>query len=70
MSHNEVVKRFKQYFNIDEHNIECWFPNGKGSVRIRLIGHGDLIFTLYSKRNWRLETVDSWLDSVKVNVQK
>ena len=36
MSHKEVYKRFELYFPYYAGDkVEAWFPNGKGSIRIR-----------------------------------
>lgn len=75
MLHKDILKRFKKIYPIDDEDIECWFPNGKGSIRIRLKKGseeskfwqgGDLILTFRSWKDWRLETVDSYLESIKI----
>lgn len=65
MPHKEVLERFKKFCNIDDVLIDRWFPNGKNSVRVRLRNHfTDLVFTFKSHNNWKLETVNSFIDSM------
>lgn len=68
MTHNEIWKKFEQMFAPGEH-VKCWFPNGKDSIRVRL-ADGDIIFTYKSKKIWKVESVDSYLESIKVVVKK
>ena len=75
MSHLKTLFLFKNIFLLDDEILE-WFPNGKDSIRIRLHDIGilpfsiskkeDLIFTAKSRTQWKLETVDSWINSKKI----
>lgn len=67
MTHVDIWKKFEQMFCPGE-RVSCWFPNGKNSIRVRLAGD-DLIFTYQSKKVWKIETVDSYLEGVKVVVK-
>jgi hypothetical protein len=67
--HVELFKVFKKVYPITDEEIKCWFTNGKNSVRVRLRIGVDLIFTYDSKKNWKIETVDSWLDDRRVEVE-
>lgn len=69
MPHKEIFNKFKEIYVIDDDDVDCWFPNGKGSVRVRSKVYGEFIFTYWSKKKWRIESVDSWLDSIKVKVK-
>ena len=69
MSHEKVWQKFKERNGLVTDLVACWFPNGKNSIRVRLVGGGDLIFTYISKKKWKLETVDSYLDGTKVEVK-
>jgi hypothetical protein len=68
MVHEKIWEKFKEHNGSVSDIVTCWFPNGKNSIRVRLRESGDLIFTYISKKKWRLETVDSYLDSTKVSV--
>lgn len=70
MVHTEIIKKFTELYPIAVDEIVCWFPNGKGSVRVRTKSYGDLIFTYETKKRWRIETVDSYLNSIKVTGEK
>ena len=49
-------------------DVWCWFPNGKNSIRLRSHTKKDFIFTYHNKNTWRFETVESFLESIKVEV--
>jgi hypothetical protein len=75
MTHKNVWEKFKECNGIVTDMVSCWFPNGKNSIRIRLKedreefkswAGNDLVFTYKSKKEWKLETVDSYLASIKV----
>lgn len=61
----DVLKKFKEIFPIKDDNIECWWPNGKNSIRVRLTNHIELVLTYSSSKKWRLETVDSFNEKEK-----
>lgn len=62
MVHNDVYKRFALYFPDYAGNlVECWFPNGKNSIRIRQKNKQEFIFTFLNDKEWRFETIDSYL---------
>ena len=63
MTHVKVYEQFKEQFPQYADRAEKWFPNGKNSIRIRMInglylGNPDLIFSYNGKKNWRLETME------------
>ena len=68
MGHDKIWNKFKECNGVLEDIVTCWFPNGKNSIRVRLRESGDLIFTYTSKKKWKLETVDSYLEDRKVEV--
>ena len=66
MVHQEVFKWFTLYFpDYAKERIECWFPNGKNSIRLRQTNKQEFIFTYNGKNNWRFETIKSFLDRKK-----
>lgn len=70
MKHEEIFKKFLELGCVKPDEVACWFPNGKGSVRVRTTeAYGDLIFTYGNKKHWRIESVDSWLDSIRREVE-
>ena len=68
MGHDKIWNKFKECNGVLEDIVTCWFPNGKNSIRVRLRESGDLIFTYTSKKKWKLETVDLYLEDRKVEV--
>ena len=67
MTHKKVWEKFKECSGSVTDIVSCWFPNGGNSIRVRLADNTDLIFTYKSKKKWKIETVDSYLDSIKVD---
>lgn len=70
MTHREVLDWFKLYFPQFAEHVEAWFPNGKNSIRIRQTNHQDFIFTYNSKKDWRFETVDSYVQQLRKEIKK
>lgn len=68
MTHSKVYREFKLRFPlISEHVVE-WFPNGKQSVRVRLIENdptSDYVFSFVGNHDWCFETVDSYIKKIK-----
>lgn len=62
MLHNELFDVFKAITHIPDDAIDCWFPNGKRSVRVRLKNGLEVILTYDSPRKWAIETKDFWLE--------
>lgn len=66
MVHTDVYKWFALYFpDYAGDRVDKWFPNGKNSIRVRQTNGQEFIFTYNSQKDWRLETVNSFLSSVK-----
>ena len=74
MTQIEVLVLFVDLFHIKT-EIDEWFPNGENSIRVRLkegvplpfnIPKVDLIFSATSRENWRLETVESFINTTLV----
>ena len=64
MLHTEVFDKFKEISHIKDESIECWFPNGRNSVRVRLRSRIELVLTYWSQLNWKLETLNSFVDDI------
>lgn len=65
MLQQEVYDVFKRYFPHTVKHVECWFPNGRNSIRIRLKNHHDFIFTYNGKDDWNFETVNCFIERIK-----
>lgn len=61
MAHREIYELFKMLFPMYEYNVTEWFPNGKGSIRVRLEKNMDFIFSYKNNKDWKFETVNSFL---------
>lgn len=65
MTHNNVLLKFKVLFPQYAGPMTEWFPNGKNSIRVRYSKtRPDVIFTYNSTKDWRLETIDSFIKSM------
>ena len=66
MSHNEVYKQFELHCpDYAGEKVDVWFLNGKNSIRVRLKDKRVFVFTYNSPSDWKFETVDSFLKSMK-----
>ena len=70
MTHDKIYEKFKLKLMLIDSEIDCWYPNGKNSIRIRSYMYGEMIFTYQSKDVWKIESVESYLNSIKVEVTK
>lgn len=62
MLHDDVFKRFKKYFPKEYEETSRWFPNGKNSIRVRMVSKmDDFIFTYNGKNDWKFESVDLFI---------
>ena len=63
MSHEEVFKHFRRLFpNYAYDQLDMWVQNGKNSIRVRLTDHRQFVFTIHNAKDWRFETLDSYID--------
>lgn len=69
MVQKEVFHQLKRYFPEYYENTKEWFPNGKNSIRVRLHGGSDFVFTFRNYKDWCLETVDSHIRKMKGEIQ-
>ena len=60
----QIYNMFKWLYPINEDEIEDWYPNRADSVRVRTKAYEDLIFTYKSDSDWKIETVDAFMDRV------
>lgn len=65
MSHSDVMKWFEKIFpDYSGDRIDMWFPNGRNSIRIRQINGQEFIFTYHGQKEWKLETITSFLNEM------
>ena len=66
MSHSEIMKWFEYYFpDYSMNRVDVWFPNVRNSIRIRQKNGQEFIFTYHSQKDWRFETITSFLNGMK-----
>ncbi len=68
MTHNNIFEAYKIKLRKFADATEAWFPNGKNSIRIRLIDKHQYVFTFISDKDWCFETVDSHIKKMKKGV--
>ena len=64
MTHKEIYKQFTSIFAEFSSSIAEWFPNGKNSIRIRMMDGNDFIFTVDGK-DWCFETKKNFVKQLK-----
>lgn len=65
MLHKDVYVWFTVIFPQYTDKIKESFPCGKNAVRLRLLDQTEFVFTYEGPKDWRLETVDSFIKRVK-----
>lgn len=65
MLQKDVYKWFRLYFPNYDKPDNTWFPNGRNSVRIRQSNGQEFVFTYNGTKDWRLETIDSFIRHLK-----
>lgn len=66
MTHDRIFKAFEMYLKpAMESDFIMWFPNGRNSIRLRKKNGQELVFTYHSPKDWRLETVDRFIKTMK-----
>lgn len=63
MTHKKVHENFVRIFPGVAGRTFQWFQNGKDSIRLRIAFQDDMIFSYTNPKDWRLESVETWLDS-------
>ena len=64
MNHCDILSKFKEIAKIEMDEIEFWYPNGFYSITVRLKNQEEFVLTYHSPTKWRIETVDSFIESV------
>ena len=65
MLHDRIFDTFTKMFPNIAERIVKWLPNGKNSVRLRDSYGRDFVFTFNSEKEWRFETVKSFIDTIR-----
>lgn len=64
MTHKDIFNKFKEIAKVTDEEIDCWFTNGKGSVRVRFMDHQEVIFSYFSPNKWMIESRDLYIDKM------
>lgn len=65
MLQEDVFTQFKKQFPQYSKWVTDWFPNGRDSVRVRVIDGSDYVFTYHNEFDWRFETAVSFINGMK-----
>lgn len=66
MTHIEVYKLFKSKFpDYSGDMADRWYPAGRNTIRVVLKDRQELIFSFQSDKQWRFETIDSFIENMK-----
>lgn len=65
MTHKDVILAYCEQFPIESKYVETWYPNGFNSIRIVFKNESERIFTYYSRKNWKYETKDSFIETLE-----
>ena len=65
VTHKDIFKAFKDVTQMSDERVRIWYPNGRHSIRVALVGGRELIFTYDSPNYWRLETRGAFLTNMK-----
>lgn len=66
MLHDDVFKQYKKHFPREFKETSTWFPNGRNSVRVRLVSRpDDYIFTYHNAREFVFEPVEIFIKRLK-----
>ncbi len=64
MLQKDVFEVYKGMFDLGE--IDIWFANGYNSVRVRYANAREVVFTYMSELDWRLESLNSHIMSMRM----
>lgn len=64
MTHKDIFQAFKNTFPEFVNMPGTYFSNGNNSIRVKLDGRRELIFTYHGANEWKLETVDNFVNEL------
>lgn len=67
---SKIFEKFKEKFPSETEKIDIWFPNGRNAIRVRFKSRSEVIFTYWSDKKWKLESLDHFLDSKGMGIEK
>lgn len=66
MNHKEVYEQFAGLFPMFAgENATVWFSNGKNSIRIRETDGRELVFSIISKNEWMMESMEHFVKRMR-----
>ena len=71
MTHKKVYDIFERLFPFIANSTKEWFECGRNCIRIRCsLYNEELVFSYYSKKNWKLEPLDNFISSMNRKEKK
>lgn len=65
MTHQFIFDKLKEIVPQYAENVVTWYPNGRNSVRVITNNKREFIFSYEGDKDWRFETVKSYIKKVK-----
>ncbi len=66
MNHKEVYEQFTNLFpTLAGEKVAVWFTNGKNSIRVRETDGREFIFSIVSKNEWMLESLEHFMKHMR-----
>lgn len=66
MNHKEVYEQFTNLFpTLAGEKVAVWFTNGKNSIRIRETDGRELIFSIFGKNEWMMESLEHFMKRMR-----
>ena len=73
MLQKDIFEKFKILFPMYSQAVTTWFPNGKGSIRVRLGEvNGDFVFTFKNNNEWKFtyQYTKTGIDIISTRISK
>ena len=65
MTHQCIYDNFERLLPKFAEAADTWFPNGMNSIRVRIPGRGNYVFTFNCEEDWSFETAYSHIKRIE-----
>ena len=66
MNHKEVYEQFTNLFpTLAGEKVAVWFTNGKNSIRVRETDGREVIFSIFGKTEWMMESPEHFMKRMR-----
>jgi len=67
LKYEEIYRLFQVLFPIQAFGCLKWTPCDERSIRLRLSGHNEFMFTAVNDKEWKFETIENYLRGGIIN---